>query len=166
MNLGKHDLAILSVLRDDARSSLQEISAQVGLSTTPCWNRIKKMEAEGVIQGYTVRIDPDAIGFTESVIVQVTLDSHSEETLFEFGQQLERIPEVLEAYLVSGDYDYYIRIAVKNTRDYERLLRESLYRIPGIQHSKSTFVLRTLKESPVPLPSAPEDAVTKKRGKR
>ena len=111
-------------------------------------------------------IDPGAIGFTESVIVQVTLDSHSEETLFEFGRQLERIPEVLEAYLVSGDYDYYIRIAVKNTRDYERLLRESLYRIPGIQHSKSTFVLRTLKESPVPLPSAPETETTAKQGKR
>ncbi len=155
MNLSKHDLAILAVLRDDARASLQEISSRVGLSTTPCWNRIKKMEAEGVIQGYTVRIDPGAIGFTETVIVQVTLDCHSDETLFEFGKQLEQIPEVLEAYLVSGDYDYYIRIAVKDTRDYERLLRESLYRIPGIQHSKSTFVLRTLKESPVPLPTAP-----------
>lgn len=158
MNLSKHDLAILAVLREDARASLQEISSRVGLSTTPCWNRIKKMEAEGVIQGYTVRIDPGAIGFTETVIVQVTLDSHSEETLFDFGKQLEQIPEVLEAYLVSGDYDYYIRIAVKDTRDYERLLRESLYRIPGIQHSKSTFVLRTLKETPVPLPAVPAEA--------
>ena len=152
MKLSNHDLAILAVLREDARASLQEISARVGLSTTPCWNRIKKMEAEGVIQGYTVRIDPGAIGFTETVIVQLTLDSHTDETLFEFGRQLEQIPEVLDAYLVSGDYDYYICIAVKDTRDYERLLRESLYRIPGIRHSKSTFVLRTLKESPVPLP--------------
>ena len=74
-----------------------------------------------------MRVDPSAIGFTETVIVQVTLDSHTEETLFDFGKQLEQIPEVLEAYLVSGDYDYYIRIAVKDTRDYERLLRESLY---------------------------------------
>ena len=166
MNLSNHDLAILAVLREDARASLQEISARVGLSTTPCWNRIKKMEAEGVIQGYTVRINPGAIGFTESVIVQVTLDSHSDETLFEFGRQLEQIPEVLEAYLVSGDYDYYIRIAVKDTRDYERLLRESLYRIPGIRHSKSTFVLRTLKESPVPLPQLPAASKTRKSPKR
>ena len=158
MNLSKHDLAILAVLREDARASLQEISSRVGLSTTPCWNRIKKMEAQGVIQGYTVRIDPGAIGFTETVIVQVTLDSHTEETLFDFGKQLEQIPEVLEAYLVSGDYDYYIRIAVKDTRDYERLLRESLYHIPGIQHSKSAFVLRTLKESEIPLPEVPPSA--------
>jgi Lrp/AsnC family leucine-responsive transcriptional regulator len=155
MTVDKFDLAILKVLQEDARASLQDISKRVGLSPTPCWNRIRKMEAEGVIQGYTVRIDPSAIGFTETVLVQVTLESHTDETLYDFGRTLEQIPEVLEAYLVSGDYDYYIRIAVKDTRDYERLLRERLYRIPGIRHSKSSFVLRTLKESLIPLSSAP-----------
>jgi len=155
MTVDKFDLAILKVLQEDARASLQDISKRVGLSPTPCWNRIRKMEAEGVIQGYTVRIDPAAIGFTETVLVQVTLESHTDETLYDFGRTLEQIPEVLEAYLVSGDYDYYIRIAVKDTRDYERLLRERLYRIPGIRHSKSSFVLRTLKESLIPLSSAP-----------
>ncbi|WP_445623265.1 Lrp/AsnC ligand binding domain-containing protein [Lactiplantibacillus plantarum] len=64
----------------------------------------------------------------DTVIVHVTLESHSEETLYEFGRALAQIPEVLEAFLVSGDYDYYIRIAVRDTRDYERLLREQLYR--------------------------------------
>ena len=155
MPLDKFDLAILSVLQRDARASLQEISSLVGLSSTPCWSRIKRMEKDGVIQGYTVRIDPAAIGFSETVIVQVTLESHTDETLFEFGKALEDIPEVLEAYLVSGDYDYYIRIAVRDTRDYERLLRERLYRIPGIRHSKSSFVLRRLKESLIPLSTAP-----------
>jgi Lrp/AsnC family transcriptional regulator, leucine-responsive regulatory protein len=155
MELDSFDIAILTVLRDDARASLQEISGKVGLSSTPCWNRIKKMETEGVIQGYTVRIDPAAIGFTETVIVQVTLESHNDETLYAFGKALGEIPEVLEAFLISGDYDYYIRIAVRDTRDYERLLREKLYRIPGIRHSKSSFVLRRLKESPIPLVASP-----------
>jgi len=163
MTVDKFDLAILKVLQEDARASLQDISKRVGLSSTPCWNRIRKMEADGVIQGYTVRIDPAAIGFTETVIVQVTLESHTDETLYDFGRTLEQIPEVLEAYLVSGDYDYYIRIAVKDTRDYERLLRERLYRIPGIRHSKSSFVLRTLKESLIPLSSAPVVAGTPQR---
>ncbi|MDA0360550.1 MAG: Lrp/AsnC family transcriptional regulator [Proteobacteria bacterium] len=153
MKITKYDLDIISVLQENARSSLQEISAKVGLSSTPCWNRIKKMEAEGIIQGYTVRVDPSLLGYRESVIVQVTLDNHSDETLFEFGRQLEKIPEVLEASLVSGDYDYDIRIAVKDTRDYERLLRESLYKIPGIRHTKSTFVLRKLKNRALPLPT-------------
>jgi Lrp/AsnC family leucine-responsive transcriptional regulator len=155
MQLDKFDLAILMILQHDARASLQDISKRVGLSSTPCWMRIKRMESEGIIQGYTVQVDPVAVGLTDTVIVQVTLESHTDETLYEFGRALADIPEVLEAYLVSGDYDYYIRIAVRDTRDYERLLRERLYRIPGIRHSKSSFVLRTLKQTPLPLSLAP-----------
>ena len=151
MNLDKFDLAILKALQTHARASLAEIGAAVGLSSTPCWNRIKRMENEGVIRGYTVDINPASLGFMDTVIVHVTLESHSEEMLYAFGQALADIPEVLEAFLVSGDYDYYIRIAVRDTRDYERLLRERLYRIPGIRHSKSSFVLRRLKEVPLPL---------------
>jgi Lrp/AsnC family leucine-responsive transcriptional regulator len=111
------------------------------------------MTDAGAIQGYTVKVDLAHIGYQDTVIVQVTLDSHSEETLYEFGRALESIPEVLEALLISGDYDYFIRIAVKDTRDYERLLRERLYKIPGIRHSKSSFVLRTLKKTETPLTS-------------
>jgi Lrp/AsnC family leucine-responsive transcriptional regulator len=166
MALDKFDFAILGVLQQDARASLQDISSRVGLSSTPCWNRIKKMETDGVIQGYTVRINPAAIGYTETVIVQVTLESHSEETLYAFGKALGDIPEVLEATLISGDYDYLIRIAVRDTRDYERLLREKLYRIPGIRHSKSSFVLRTLKDSAIPLPGVTATPVAAKRRKR
>ena len=157
MSVDKFDLAILKILQSDARASLQDISKSVGLSPTPCWSRIKKMEADGVIERYTVRVNPASVGLSETVIVQVTLESHTDETLFDFGKILEQIPEVLEAYLVSGDYDYYIRIAVKDTRDYERLLRERLYKIPGIRHSKSSFVLRTLKESLIPLSAAPAE---------
>ena len=161
MAVDKFDLAILRELQRDARASLGDISAAVGLSTTPCWNRIKRMEADGVILGYTVRVDPTALGFRETVIVQVTLESHSDETIYEFGRMLEEIPEVLEATLISGDYDYLIRIAVRDTRDYERLLREKLYRIRGIRHSKSSFVLRTLKSSEIPLSATAPDEVAK-----
>ena len=145
------DLAILGILLRDSRTPLQEISAAVGLSTTSCWNRIKRMTDSGALQGYTVKVDMPSLGYHDQLIVQVTLDSHSEETLYEFGRALESIPEVLEASLISGDYDYFLRIAVKDTRDYERLLRERLYKIPGIRHSKSSFVLRTLKKVDTPL---------------
>lgn len=145
------DLAILRVLLADSRKTLQEIGKEVGLSTTSCWNRIKRMESAGAIQGYTVKLDLAKLGYRDTVIVQVNLESHSDQTLYEFGRTLETIPEVLEAFLISGDYDYYIRIAVRDTRDYERLLREKLYKIPGIRHSKSSFVLRTLKKSDTPL---------------
>ena len=147
----KVDMAILRALRDDSRRTLQDIGGEVGLSATSCWSRIKKLEAHGVIRRYTVDLDADKLGYHDSVIVQLTLESHSEETLHEFGRALAAIPEIQEAYLVSGDYDYYIRIAVRDTRDYERLLREKLYKIPGIRHSQSHFVLRVLKESSIPL---------------
>ena len=151
MKLDKFDLAILAALQQDARISLQELASQVGLTSSPCWARIKRMEEDGVIEGYTVQVNAAKVGLADTVIVQVTLDDHSDQALFEFGHALALIPEVLEAFLVSGDYDYYLRIAVSDTRDYERLLRERLYKIPGIRHSKSSFVLRQLKQSYLPL---------------
>jgi Lrp/AsnC family transcriptional regulator, leucine-responsive regulatory protein len=149
--LDRIDVGILRALQRDARMSLADISAQVALTPSPCWSRIRRLEEAGVIEGYSVRLSAEKIGLKDTVIVQVTLDSHSDEALERFGRRLEEIPEVLEAFLVSGDYDYYLRIAVADTRDYERLLREKLYKIPGIRHSKSSFVLRQLKRGELPL---------------
>ena len=101
----KIDFAILRELQQDLRKTLQEIGAEVGLSPTSCWTRIKKLEAQGVIKRYTVDIDASKIGYHDSVIVQLTLESHTDETLYEFGKVLATIPEIQEAYLVSGDYD-------------------------------------------------------------
>jgi Lrp/AsnC family leucine-responsive transcriptional regulator len=145
------DRKILKVLQADARASLQQVGQAVGLSASPCWERIKKMELAGVIEGYTVRLNPQALGLNDTVLVQLTLDSHTDNTLEKFGEVLATIPEVLEAYLVSGEYDYLLRVAVKDTRDYERLLREKLYKIKGIRHSKSSFVLRTMKKADLPI---------------
>ena len=149
--MDKIDRKILAELQHNGRASLQEISKAVGLSSTPCWTRMKKLEETGVIERYTVNINAEALGLGETVMVQVTLDSHSDNTLEKFGETLASIPEVVEAYLVSGEYDYLLRIAVKDTKDYERLLREKLYKIKGVRHSKSSFVLRTLKKADLPL---------------
>ena len=145
------DRKILKVLQADARASLQQIGQAVGLSASPCWERIKKMELSGVIEGYTVRLNAQALDLADTVLVQLTLDSHTDNTLEKFGEVLATIPEVIEAYLVSGEYDYLLRVVVKDTRDYERLLREKLYKIKGIRHSKSSFVLRTMKKADLPI---------------
>jgi Lrp/AsnC family leucine-responsive transcriptional regulator len=145
------DRKILKALQANSRASQQDIGRSVGLSSSPCWERIRKLEASGVIEGYTVRLNAQALGLADTVLVQVTLDSHSDNTLEKFGETLAAIPEVIEAYLLSGEYDYLLRVAVKDTRDYERLLRERLYKIKGIRHSKSSFVLRTLKKADLPL---------------
>ncbi len=149
--MDKTDRKILAELQKNGRASLQEISQAVGLSSTPCWTRMKRMEEDGVIERYTVNLNAHALGLGDTVLVQLTLDSHSDNTLEKFGQVLATIPEVIEAYLVSGEYDYLLRVAVKDTKDYERLLREKLYKIKGIRHSKSSFVLRTLKKADLPL---------------
>jgi Lrp/AsnC family transcriptional regulator, leucine-responsive regulatory protein len=149
--MDKIDRKIIAQLQQNARASLQEIGQAAGLSPSPCWTRIKRMEDEGVIEGYTVRLNPQALGLNDTVLLMVTLNSHSDNTLEKFGEQLATIPEVVEAHLVSGTYDYLLRVMVKDTRDYERLLREKLYKIKGIQHSQSMFVLRTLKKAGIPL---------------
>ncbi len=123
----------------------------MGLSPSPCWGRIKKMEEAGVIQGYTVRINPQALDLADTVLVQVTLDSHSDNTLEKLVETLASIPEVIEAHLVSGDYHYLLRIVVKTRADYERLLRESSTRSRAFATAASSFVLRTLKKADLPL---------------
>ncbi len=139
------DQRILSALRGNARLTVNELAAQVGLSPSPCWTRVKRLEQSGVIQGYVAVLDHRALGLPNTVFVQVTLDRHDEKVLERFGEALARIPEVLEAHLVTGDYDYLIKVAVAGTDHYERFLREALYRIEGIRHSRSTFALRALK---------------------
>jgi Lrp/AsnC family transcriptional regulator, leucine-responsive regulatory protein len=151
MKIDKFDVGILRALQKDARASLQDISSSIGLSASPCWSRIKRLEEAGVIESYTVRLNAEKLGFNDTVLVQVTLDSHSDRTLEIFGEMLDHIPEIIEAHLVSGDYDYLLRVAVRDTKDFERLLREKLYKIKGIRNSRSSFVLRTLKRAHLPI---------------
>lgn len=151
IKLDKFDRAILRALQRNARASLQEVSDEVGLTTSPCWTRIKRLEESGVIEGYTVKVNAEKVGRPEQLIVQLTLNKHTDAAMAEFARHLEAIPEVIDAYLVSGDYDYVLRLSVRDTRDYERLLREKLYKIPGVRHSKSSFVLRCLKASSLPV---------------
>jgi Lrp/AsnC family transcriptional regulator, leucine-responsive regulatory protein len=141
------DRKILSALRADGRLTVNELGEKVGLSQSACWTRLKRLEANGAIQRYAAILDHKAIGLANTVFVELTLNKHDDKVLEEFGAALARMPEVIEAHLVSGDYDYLVKVVVSDTEHYERFLRESLYKIPGIQHSRSTFALRALKDA-------------------
>lgn len=141
------DRRILRALQEDARLTIAEVADRVGLSSTPCWNRIRRLENEGYISGYVALLDQTRLGFPDTVITEVTLDHHDEETFERFGRALADMPEVLEAYLTTGEYDFIIKVAVQGTSGYEEFLRNKLYRIPGIRHSRSVFVLRCLKRA-------------------
>jgi Lrp/AsnC family transcriptional regulator, leucine-responsive regulatory protein len=139
------DRKILSTLHRNARLTINEVAEAVGLSSSPCWTRLKRLEESGVIERYAVIINQAAIGLGDVVFVEITLEKHDEKVLERFGAALARIPQVLEAHLVTGEYDYLVKVAIADTADYERFLREQLYRIQGIRHSRSTFSLRALK---------------------
>ena len=147
MKLDAIDQRILRELRSDGRLSNAKLAERVGLSATPCWNRVRALEDAGVIEGYAALLNQKALGLPDTVIIEVTLDKHDERTLERFGEALADLPEVVEAFLVSGEYDYLIKVAVAGTEGYESFLRRKLYRLPGFQNSRSIFALRCLKRS-------------------
>lgn len=146
-SLDRIDRKILSALHQNGRLSISELAEQVGLSTSPCWARVKRLEGNGTIERYAALINPAALGLRDIVFVEITLEKHDDKVLERFGQAVARIPEVIEASLVTGEYDYLVKVVVADTADYERFLRERLYRIDGIRHTRSTFSLRTLKHA-------------------
>ena len=141
------DFRILREVQYDARITNSELAKRVGLSQSPCWNRLRNLESSGAIERYVTIFGHAALGLPDIVIIEVTLDHHDDHVLEQFGSKLTQLPEVIEAYLTTGEYDYYVKVAVSGTSGYEQFLREKLYKIPGIRHTRSSFALRCLKQT-------------------
>jgi Lrp/AsnC family leucine-responsive transcriptional regulator len=146
------DRKILRALSRNGRLSNTELAEEVGLSPSPCWTRVRRLEASGVIQGYAALLDQAALGLPDTVFIEVMMDRHDEQSLRNFEEMVLTIPEVLECHLVTGEYDYVIKAAVGGTAGYERLLRDRLYRLPGVRHTRTSFALRCLKRELSPVP--------------
>lgn len=144
------DRKILRLLREDGHLTTQEVADRVGLSQTPCWTRIRRLEESGVITGYVALLSPELIGKPLSVMVELTLEQHDDEKIETFSRYIMQLPEVTDAYLTTGEYDYVIIAAVEDTEGYEAFLRKKLMKFPGIRHTRSTFCLRRLKRDPSP----------------
>lgn len=144
-SLDRIDRAILQALMEQGRLSNADLAARVGLSPSPCWQRVRKLEDAGIITGYAALVDQAQLGVTETVIIEVILDRHDDDVLEAFGRAMAAMPEVLEVYLTTGEYDYLLKVAVAGTSGYEEFLRRKLYRVPGIRHTRSSFALRCLK---------------------
>ncbi|MGR3756858.1 MAG: Lrp/AsnC family transcriptional regulator [Tranquillimonas sp.] len=135
------DIRILKVLQQSADISNVELAERVGLSPTPCLRRVRIMEEAGVIRSRVTLLDPAVLGLNVSVFVSVTLERQVKERLQEFEAEVRRRPEVVECYLMTGESDYLLRIVVPDLATYERFLKESLTRIPGVASIKSSFAL-------------------------
>src|SRR5690606_3275923 len=144
LRLDRIDRAIVAALVENGRISNAQLAEKVGLSPSPCWQRVRRLEEAGLIAGYTAVIDSSMLGVTETAIVEVVLERHDDDVLEACGRAMAAMPEVLEVYLTTGEYDYLIKVAVKGTAGYEEFLRRKLYKVPGIRHSRSSFALRCL----------------------
>lgn len=139
------DRRILRALVANGRLTNAELAKAVGLSASPCWQRVKRLEEKGVIAGYTAVLNHEALGVGETVMVEVSLDQHETGVLEAFGKAMADFPEVLEVHLMAGDHDFHVKIVADGTRGVEEFLRERLFKIAGLRHSKSSFSLRCLK---------------------
>ena len=144
--LDKIDLHILSILQADGRIVMKDLAERVGLSLTPCIERVKRMERDGVIDGYYARVAPRALGLQILVFVEITLRQKSEQAFERFRRTILAIPEVMECHLVSGDFDYLIKARIPEMTEYRRLLGEILHVADGGQ-SKSYVVMEEVKET-------------------
>ncbi|WP_137894727.1 winged helix-turn-helix transcriptional regulator [Ramlibacter sp. 2FC] len=145
--LDRIDRKILDILQRQGRISMTELAEQIGLSTSPCSERVKRMEREGVISGYYARVDPRALGKTLLVFVEITLSSKSGEVFDKVRKELLHVPEVMECHLVSGSFDYLVKARLSAMSEYRDLLGSILRKIPVTAQSHSYVVMEEVKES-------------------
>ncbi len=139
------DRRILEHLQDNARISNVDLAARVGISASPCWRRVRELEASGVIANYATLVDAASVGLTVSVFVNVSLEKQVERELDVFQNAIRDRPEVMECYLMTGEADFLLRVVVPDLMAYERFLMDHLTRVPGIASIKSSFALKQVK---------------------
>ncbi len=139
------DLKILHELQQDASLSNVELAKRVHLSPSPCLSRVKALEKSGVIKQYVALLDPQALGLGLSVFISISLKEQTKQALSDFEQSIWQHSEVMECYLMTGDCDYLIRVAVKDIAALEKFILESLTPIPGIEKIRSSFTLKQVK---------------------
>lgn len=143
---------ILAELQRDARQTVQQLAEAVGLSATPCWKRVKQMEAAGVIRGYTALVDRAKVGLGLRVVVEANLQQHSEEAVRRFEQAVAASPHIVQCVSTTGQADYILTVLASDIPAYERFLHDTLFKLPGITHVRSSIVLREVKsETRLPL---------------
>ena len=138
------DRRILNELQSDGRISRSELASRVGLSLSACHRRVRRLETEGVIDGYVALLDSETISRDLDVFVEVSLVSQSEEWLRRFEEEVRECPEVMSCHLVAGDADYLLHLAVEDHRDFERIHNRHLSRLPGVARLRSNFAIRTV----------------------
>ena len=144
IDLDATDRNILNLLQEDGRMTNADLAERVNLSQSACLRRVHRLQDRGVIAGYAMLLNQEAVGLRTNVVVEVSLDSQSEERLDAFETAVREVPAVMECYLMAGDADYLLRVAVADVADYERIHKEYLSRLPHVARIRSIFAMRTI----------------------
>ena len=144
--LDRIDLKILACLQDNARISYVDLANQVGLSTTPCLERVKRLERNGVIKGYKAHLNPKYLRANLLVFVEISLETQSSAVFDEFRRAVSKQPQIQECHLVSGQFDYILKCRIPEMSAYRQLLEEVVLTLPGVKESKSYVVMEEVKE--------------------
>jgi Lrp/AsnC family leucine-responsive transcriptional regulator len=145
--LDRIDRQILELLQADGRMSNIALARQVNLTPTPCLERVRRLEREGYIRGYTALLNPDMVDAGLLVFVEISLLRNSPDAFREFSRQASKLSGILECHLVSGNYDYLIKARVRDIHEYRSLLSEKILALPGVSDSRSYVVIEEVKET-------------------
>jgi Lrp/AsnC family transcriptional regulator len=149
------DRKILTEVQGDASLSVAEIGSRVGLSSTPCWKRLQRLEADGVITRRVALVDPDKVGLGITVFVSVETGDHSEDWLGRFAETIGAMPEVMEFYRMAGDVDYMLRVVVPDIAGYDTFYKKLIATVP-LKNVTSRFAMERIKSTtalPIPAPA-------------
>lgn len=145
--LDKIDRKILQLLQSNGRISMTELAEQVGMSVSPVTERVRRLERDGVIRGYGARLNPQALGLGLMVFVEIKLRSKSGNIFDDFRREVAKVPQILECYLVSGEYDYLLKLRLPDMAAYRDMLGNILLQLPAAAESRSYVVMEEAKDS-------------------
>ncbi|MEF7616058.1 Lrp/AsnC family transcriptional regulator [Aquincola sp. MAHUQ-54] len=167
ISLDAYSLRILAELQRDSRQTVQQLAEAVGLSPSPCWKRVKDMEAAGVIRGYTARVDPEKVGLALRVVVEANLEKHSEDLVRRFEEAVAASPNIVQCHSTTGQADYVLTVLASDIKRYEQFLHDTIFRLPGVTHVRSSIVLREVKsETALPVQGSAVSAAPAPRARR
>jgi DNA-binding Lrp family transcriptional regulator len=147
IKLDRYDRAILRALQHDGRMTNSALAEAVSLSESACLRRVRALEESGLIEGYAALINQQKAGCPVNVFVNITLDRQEQAHLTAFEEAARKVPEVMECYLMSGEYDFLLRVVLADMADFERLHSQYLTRLPYVARVHSSFALRTVQKS-------------------
>ena len=167
-SLDRQDVLLLTELQRDSRQTVQQLAAATGLSSTPCWKRVKEMETAGIIRGYAAIVDRERVGLSLCVLAEVNLSRHNEDDVRRFERAVDACPQIVSCYATTGQADYVIKVLAPDIKSYESFLRDTAFKLPGVAHVRSSVVLREVKaETRLPLVApAPERPARGAKGAR